>query len=272
VKRAECLPIVSAIAERAGRSPRCVTVGISGAQGTGKSTLAALLGDMLANSFALRTVIVSLDDYYLPKAARLELARTVHPLLATRGVPGTHDVGALYSALRRVADAAPGESVELLQFSKADDDRRSDIRTVTGKFDVVLFEGWCIGASPERDSDLVTPINALEREHDAAGQFRSFVNTQLGQSYASLWMELDMLAFLAAPDFAAVQGFREQQERDLRRSERPDAPGLMNDQQLERFIQHFERVTRHMLRTAPSRADIVVQLDAKRHVLAVVTK
>jgi D-glycerate 3-kinase len=234
--------------------------------------LAALVGDLLATTFGLRTVIISLDDYYLPKAARLELARTVHPLLATRGVPGTHDVGALYGALRRVADAAPGESVELFQFSKADDDRRLDIRTVTGKFDVVLFEGWCIGASPEPDSDLVTPVNALEREHDAAGQFRNFVNAQLGQSYASLWTELDMLVFLAAPDFATVQTFREQQERDLRRSERPDAPGIMNDQQLERFIQHFERVTRHMMRTTPNRADIVVQLDAKRRVLAVVTK
>jgi D-glycerate 3-kinase len=272
VDRDEYLPIVSVIAGRVGRSAGCSIVGISGAQGTGKSTLAALVCDLLVRERGLRTVIVSLDDYYLPRAARLELSRTVHPLLVTRGVPGTHDVGALQDALHRLAQAAPSELVELLQFSKAEDERRRETRTVIGPFDVVLFEGWCVGASAESAAELAAPINALEREHDAEGRFREFVNAQLAQSYAGLWTKLDLLAYLAAPDFATVHAFREEQERELRLTARPDAPGLMNAEQLDRFIQHFERVTRHMLRSMPARADVVVQLDAARRILAVVTK
>jgi D-glycerate 3-kinase len=272
VERDDYLPIMSAIAERASRSNRCLTVGISGAQGTGKSTLAALACETLGRSFGLATASVSLDDYYLPKAARLELSRSVHPLLVTRGAPGTHDVGALSGALRRLAEASAGEEVELLQFSKAEDDRRSETRRLRGKFDVVLFEGWCVGALAETHAELATPMNALEREHDRDGRFRQFVNAQLAQAYASLWTQLDMLVFLAAPDFAAVQGFREEQERELERVVGPDAPGLMNAQQLEYFIQHFERVTRHMLQTMPQRADVVVQLDRARRVLCVVAR
>lgn len=263
--------IAAAIAERSGRSARCVTAGISGAQGTGKSSLAALVSDSLRGGFGLRAVTVSLDDYYLPKANRVELARTVQPLLVTRGVPGTHDVAALHEALRRLATAGAGASVELLQFSKAADDRQPQPRTVTGPFDVVLFEGWCVGASAQSPAELASPINALERDEDSDGRFRNFVNLQLGAAYAALWTQLDLLVFLAAPDFATVHAFREEQERELRASAGPDAPGLMSEAQLGRFIQHFERVTRHMLHTLPKRADVFVQLDEQRRVTALAT-
>jgi D-glycerate 3-kinase len=263
-----CAPIASAIATRVDRSNRCLIVGVSGAQGTGKSTVAGLVRVLLADGFGVRTTVVSLDDYYLPKAARENLARSEHPLLGTRGVPGTHEVVALQAALRQMRDAAPGESIQLLQFSKADDDRRRATRSVEGPFDVVLFEGWCVGAHAEQDAALIEPINALERDEDPDGRFRRFVNAQLQHAYAALWAELDMLVFLAAPDIATVHVFRREQERMLQLSAAPGAAGVMNEAQLHRFIQHFERVTGHMLRDTPGYADVVARLDAQRCVTA----
>lgn len=271
MNREDYRPIVSAIASRFARGTRCLTVGVAGAQGTGKSTLTAHVCEQLQAAHGLRSVVVSLDDYYLTKASRQELARTVHPLLVTRGVPGTHDVGALYASLRRLSDAGAGEPVELLQFSKADDERLPETRSVTGPFDVILFEGWCVGASPQPDADLATPINALEQEEDADGRWRKFVNDQLAHSYASLWTELGLFVFLAAPDFATVYQFRDEAEQKLRETRGMGAPGVMSADQLGRFLQHYERITRHMLRTTPAVADLVLQLDAKRRVTALVT-
>jgi len=258
----QCLPIARVINERAKQR---VFAGISGAQGTGKTTVAALVHVLLCEGFGLRSLVVSLDDFYLPRAARQALAHDVHPLLATRGVPGTHDVEALHAALRQLR---AGQPAELFQFSKAHDDRLPEMRVVRGPFDVVLFEGWCVGARACADAELRKPINALERDEDRGARFRRYVNTQLAQPYAALWAELDLLIYIAAPDLSAVHAFRSQQERRLRLSAAAGARGLMEDSQLARFIQHFERISERMLRETPSHADVVVRIDAERRTLA----
>src|SRR6185437_8649015 len=68
-----------------------LVLGLCGAQGSGKSILARSLADRFA-SRGRRVAVLSLDDLYLTKAERSRLAQEVHPLLGTRGVPGTHDV------------------------------------------------------------------------------------------------------------------------------------------------------------------------------------
>jgi D-glycerate 3-kinase len=135
-------------------------------------------------------------------------------------------------------------------------------------FDLVLFEGWCVGARPQTEVELREPINALERDEDPDGTFRRYVNDQLVQRYAALWRELDLSVFLAAPEFDAVRTFRAQQEEALRRRADPGASGVMSETQLTRFIQDFERLSRQMLRDSPDHADLVVRLDAQRRVRA----
>jgi pantothenate kinase-related protein Tda10 len=93
-------PLVAAAAAHA----RPLVVGLTGPQGSGKSTLAARLPDLLAAA-GLNAGVLALDDLYLTKAERQRLAADVHPLFATRGVPGTHDV-ACWGAWRRRAKAA----------------------------------------------------------------------------------------------------------------------------------------------------------------------
>jgi D-glycerate 3-kinase len=261
-----CLPIAEDLAHIARAAGRCQVVGISGGQGTGKSTLASALQVLLQHGFGLRSLVISLDDYYLTKSERNELARRVHPLLATRGVPGTHDGARLQHDLTRLRAAQSGDPIELPRFSKALDDRASDTRRCEGPCEIVLLEGWCVGARAQSPEQLAAPLNRLEREEDPDASFRRYVNAQLAQPYAALWRELDAWVFLAAPDIGAVRAFRAEQERALGRTEEAGAPGFMNEEQLRRFVEHFERITTHMLCDAPSRADLVVYLGADRSV------
>jgi D-glycerate 3-kinase len=243
----------------------CPIIGLAGAQGTGKSTLAWFLSDLLTHGFGKRVVVVSLDDYYLSREERLLLAERVHPLLQTRGVPGTHAQPELLAALRQLRALAAGQSCALLRFDKATDDREPQPRMVSGPCDLILFEGWCVGARAQPESELASPINSLEAQADRDATFRRFVNAQLAGPYATLWRELDVLVYLAAPNFEVVQVFRAEQEASLRSHAAAGAKGLMDEAALQRFVQHFERITLHMLRTTPSYADVVVQLDAARH-------
>jgi D-glycerate 3-kinase len=161
-------PLAARIDGLRARLGRPVVVGLCGSQGSGKSTMAAFLQGLL--EAAGRTVaVLSLDDLYLSHAARAELARTRHPLFATRGVPGTHDVALglrTLDALTRTEQ--PGET-RLPRFDKAADDPfpQAAWPAQPSPVDVVLFEGWCVGAQAEPASALEPPVNALERDEDA---------------------------------------------------------------------------------------------------------
>lgn len=256
------------LAERRRRSGGLV-VGLCGPQGSGKSTLAAVLAHLLS-ARGLAVAVISLDDLYLTQAERQSLGEQVHPLLRTRGPPGTHDVAlgeALIDALRR-----PGRTL-IPRFDKAADDRRppSQWDVFEGPADVVLLEGWCVGARAQPAADLETPINAMERRDDPDGVWRRHVNAALAGPYRALFDRLDLLVLLRAPGFETVLDWRTEQEHKLRaqlQSQGRD-PGLaMSDPAIAEFIQRYERLTRHILAEMPSRADIVVDLDRRRRLVA----
>eukprot|EP01037_Dinobryon_pediforme_P003668 gene3665-3717_t len=242
-----------------------VVLGLSGAQGSGKSTLAAELHRRFA-ARGIATATLSLDDLYHTLAKRQRLARTVHPLLITRGVPGTHDVAL---GLATIAALARGEAVPLPRFDKARDDRRPAAAwdRAPPHTRLLLFEGWCLGARPQDEAALAVPINALEADEDRDGRWRHHVNAALAGDHAALWARIDALAMLRAPDFATVAAWRGEQEAALRRREGNGA-GIMDGPALVRFVAHFERITRHLLADLPDRADCVLTLDARRRVTA----
>lgn len=244
--------------------------GLCGAQGSGKSTLVAALAERLAAA-GRRCAVLSLDDLYVTRAERQALGTTVHPLLATRGVPGTHDVTLGLQVIDAVRRGLP---VPLPRFDKATDDRLPASQWPRAPADagVILFEGWCLGVPPQAECALAPPVNALERDEDAAGIWRRHVNAALDGPYRELWQAIDALAFLATPDFTTVCGWRRQQEQALRarlaRSNRGASAGLMDDAALTRFMAHYERLTRHALATLPERADLTIRLDPDRRMLS----
>jgi D-glycerate 3-kinase len=235
-----------------------LVVGLCGPQGSGKSTTAAALAVLLRASGA-RVAVLSIDDLYLGQAARRDLAAAVHPLFAVRGPPGTHDVALGLAVLEALA--RPGD-VALPRFDKATDDPepRSEWPLVEGPVDVVLFEGWCVGAAPEPAERLAAPVNALERDEDVDGVWRLYANDALVQDYKALFDRIDMLIQLRAPSFDAVLGWRCEQEHKLVAR---TGKG-MSDAEIARFIQHYERLTRWIDLEMPARADVVVQLDKAR--------
>jgi D-glycerate 3-kinase len=237
---------------------RTAIVGACGAQGSGKSTIAAATARILAAE-GLRVVAVSLDDFYLGRQARAALARDVHPLLAVRGPPGTHDVSLACAVLDGLIQSG---SVQVPAFDKARDEPRprTDWRRVEAPVDVVIFDGWCVGARAEPGARLATPANALERDEDPGGVWRRYVNDQLAQVYPALFGRLDELVLLAAPDFDVVQAWRTEQEHKLRARN----GGGMSDDEVARFIQLYERLTRWILEEMPARADWTVRLGADR--------
>ncbi|GAB3508217.1 kinase [Pseudoxanthomonas daejeonensis] len=239
-------------------------LGISGLQGSGKSTLAAQVV-AAAHAAGMSAATASLDDFYLTAANRQVLAREVHPLLATRGPPGTHDVAL---ALRTLDALGDGDVVPLPRFDKLGDDRMPASRwpVPTRPLDLLVLEGWCLSVSAEADDALRVPLNALERDEDPDGTWRRWCNTALGRDYPALWQRIDTLWFLQPPDFEAVYAWRLQQERALQAAE-PGRAG-MDVPSLARFIQHYERVSRQALRTLPARADRVIALGGGREVLA----
>jgi D-glycerate 3-kinase len=260
---ADALVVESVLAcgERLGRP---VVVGLCGAQGSGKSTMSARLARRL-DAAGSPSAVLSLDDFYLTRAERTTLGRTVHPLLETRGVPGTHDLALAQSTIaslvgQQAVVAAP-------RFDKTLDDRAAPATwpTYQAPVSVVILEGWCVGARPIPDEDLLQPINALERDEDADGTWRRHVNAALHGDYHALFDKLDLRVLLRAPDFACVHGWRLEQEMGLARMDSQSMPA-MDAPAVARFIAHYERLTRWIIADEP--ADLVIEIGSDRTPIA----
>ena len=236
-----------------------VVVGINGAQGSGKSTACRFL-EVLLVEHNQRSATLSIDDLYLTKAERERLGREVHPLLATRGVPGTHDAAL---GLSLIEDFRAGRDLDLPRFDKSVDDRSPERETVKGPLQVLLFEGWCLGAVPQDEAALAEPVNDLEATEDPDLAWRRYVNEALDGAYKTLFEQLDMLVMLKVPDFAAVRRNRALQEDKLR-ARNPAARGLMDEAALTRFLDQDERLTLHMFEEMPARADLVIEIDREQ--------
>lgn len=234
-------------------------IALSGGQGTGKSTLAKALVAALRH-FGAEAVAMSLDDFYLTLAGRKALAAKVHPLLGTRGPPGTHDARLCRETLDAVFEAGPAS---IPVFDKGADDRAATPRRVPAPVDVALLEGWCVGARAEPAERLIKPVNALEAKADGEGVWRNYINAALEGPYAALFSPFDYLIFLRAPNLAAVRRWRLLQE-----GERPPNQRL-SAAEIDRFVAHYERLTLWMLADMPARADALVDLDADHRVAGV---
>lgn len=250
--------VAAAIARRAQHGP--LLAGMCGPQGSGKSTMAAFLAALL-EAEGLPTAVLSLDDLYLDPEDR---PAHIHPLFATRGVPGTHDVALGLETIDRLF-AAGGP---IPRFDKALDRRRPEAEWdgFEGAARVVLLEGWCIGAAPQDEGALVAPVNQLEAMEDPDGSWRRHANARLAGDYRALFDRLGFLAYLRAPSFDCVLAWRTLQEQKLRVREGRG----MDDSALARFVSHYERLTRHLAATLPARADVLVDLDETQAIVDLV--
>lgn len=264
-------PFAEAFARWHESADRSIVVGLQGCQGAGKSTLCTLVPPLIEDLTGLRVAVLALDDLYLPRLDRQALARTAHPLWETRGVPGTHDpvLGAIL--IERLRSAGAGTAVTLPRFDKGTDDRRPPEawETVEGPFDGIIFEGWCVGLRAEDIADWVAPVNSLEENEDPEGRWRGRLRRQLAGPYATLYDLIDRLAVLQVPAWETVALWRGEQEKKLREARGADAPRSMDAAGLERFLAHYERLTRAMIEALPQRADWIARIAEDRTILGV---
>ena len=237
-------------------------ISINGAQGTGKSTLTYFLKHLINAESGLSVADISIDDFYLTRSERATLAQSLHPLLITRGVPGTHDVKLMENTLSKLMN---GKTCSIPRFNKAIDDRykQEQWTLCDKKIDIILFEGWCNHSPAQKEQDLLTPINKLETNEDPHCIWRRYANEQLKDYHKKIFSHADMSIMLKAPDFEKIYEWRSLQEEKLKKiSKLNEQSHIMSADKIKRFIQHYERITRHTLINLPNSADIIIPVLA----------
>jgi D-glycerate 3-kinase len=266
-------PIAQQLFDRFIESRSPFFVGINGCQGSGKSTLTDYIGDYLTSQYQLNVVVMSLDDFYYSSEERQALASSVHPLLATRGVPGTHDMTELTQVLKQLKTGETGFTVR--KFNKATDEPcpKNDWQVIEQAADIVIVEGWCWGVTPQTEEQLKAPINELEVKHDTSGEWRNYVNQQLKEEYVSLYKEMDFWLALQAPSFDCVYKWRLEQEEKLKaRNVGLKNSKIMSSAEILNFTQYFQRLSVQACNTFKESADIICYLDSQRKITEVANK
>ena len=235
-------------------------IGLTGGQGSGKSTISQILKIILKEGFNLNTVIFSIDDFYKTLKERKLMSKKINPLFLTRGVPGTHNTTLLLKCLKNLK-SKNFKKFLIPKFDKSNDDRLSKMfwQNIKTKPDIVIFEGWCVGASPQKNKDLIAPINVLEKEKDKKRVWRNFVNKELKTRYKKIFKLIDLMIFLKIPSFEYVYKWRLLQEKKLRVTSK--GKKTMSNKQVKNFIMFYERITRHMLKNFSKKANFIINLD-----------
>ncbi|MEQ6884709.1 hypothetical protein [Salicola sp. Rm-C-2C1-2] len=260
------IPMAAWLLSEQRRLGRPLVMAIGGSQGSGKTTFSRALRLVLHHCFAVPACVLSLDDFYLSRSSRLELANSVHPLLATRGVPGTHEIEALLECVDALQAASHDSQTLLPRFDKSRDDRAptSECTAFQGRPGVIFLEGWCLGAQPVSEGELALPINQLEAEHDPEGHWRRYVNEQLAGRYKHLFQRFDRSLFLQAPSWNAVKRWRLLQEAKLIRNSSDSYRAHLDEgDAFDTFMAHYERITRRLLDSPPA-TELRLALDEQQ--------
>ena len=247
-------------------------VGLAGGQGTGKTTISSLIRIILTKYFKLNVFRISIDDFYKTRKERISLSKRVHPMLLTRGVPGTHDINLMLNFFRK-SKSKKFKRLKLPTFNKAIDDRFNKKKwyDLKKRPDIIIFEGWCVGAKSEKNTTLKKTINLLEKTKDQKQIWRNYVNHQLKSKYKNLYSQLNCLVYLKAKNFSLLQKWRLKQERKLWIKSRVKSK-IMNKGDVLSFMQTYQRITQSMFKNTPKHASIILNLNSNHQIKSAVYK
>ena len=267
------IPLCFWISKKANKK-RPYFVGLAGGQGTGKTTISSLIKIILIKYFQLKVFRISIDDFYKTRKERINLSKTIHPMLLTRGVPGTHDINMMLNFFKK-AKNKKFKKLKLPTFNKAIDDRfnKKHWYNLKDKPDVIIFEGWCVGAKSEKKDTLKETINSMEKAKDQKQIWRKYVNQQLKSKYKNLYSQLNCLIYLKAKNFSLLQKWRLKQERKLWLSTKNKSKlKIMSKGDIINFMQTYQRITQNMFRYMPKYASIILNLNSNHQIKSAVYK
>ncbi len=247
-------------------------VGLAGGQGTGKTTISSLIRIILTKYFRLNVFRISIDDFYKTRKERINLSKRVHPMLLTRGVPGTHDINMMLNFFKN-SKSKKFKRLKLPTFNKAIDDRFNKKKwyDLKKRPDVIIFEGWCVGAKSEKNNTLKKTINSMEKIKDQKQVWRKYVNHQLKSKYKNLYSQLNCLIFLKAKNFSLLQKWRLKQERKLRVKSKVKSK-IMSNADVLNFMQTYQRITQNMFKNMPKYASVIFNLNSNHQINSAVYK
>ena len=255
------LPISESIYSTFKNRKKSLIIGLSGSQGSGKTTISKILKIILTTKFKLNVVCLSIDDFYKTRKQREKMSKEIHKLFLTRGVPGTHEVALLRKTFKKLTKRK-FKTVKIPRFNKASDERLPIQKwiKIKKKPDIVIFEGWCVGAKYQK-KNLKKAVNILEKHEDAKLKWRKKVNNELKTNYKRIFQLIDKQIFLKVPNLKYVYKWRELQEKKLRSFSK--GKKTMDKKGIYRFIMHYERLTRDMINDLSKTADMLINIDKK---------
>ena len=249
-------------------------VGLAGGQGTGKTTISSIIKIILEKYFKLKVFKISIDDFYKTRKERTALSKKVHPMLLTRGVPGTHDINMMLDFFKK-SKAKKFKNIKLPNFNKAIDDRfpKNKWNTINKRPDVIIFEGWCVGARAETNKTLTKSINSMEKANDHKLVWRKYVNQQLKTKYKKLFSQLNCMIYLKAKNFSLLQKWRLKQEYKLwLKTKKKGGHKIMSKRDVINFMQTYQRITQNMFKNMPKYASIILNLNSNHQIKTAVYK
>ena len=256
------LPICEKIYQDFKKDKKIKIIGLTGGQGAGKSTITQIIKLILETKYNLRVIYFSIDDFYKKSVERIKMSKKVHQLFKTRGVPGTHDTSLIKKTFINLTKKN-FRPLTIPLFDKSKDDRfpKKKWQKIKKQPHVIIFEGWCVGAKPQKKKYLKKSINILEKKYDPNLIWRSKVNYELQNEYAEIFNKISRLIFLKVPNFECVYNWRLLQEKKLQLTSK--GKKIMSSTQVKKFIMYYERITKQMLTDLTKKAYAVLYLDKK---------
>ena len=265
------IPISFWIAKKVDKKESYI-VGLSGGQGSGKTTISSIISIILRKYFKLNVFTISIDDFYKTRKERFSLSKKIHPSLMTRGVPGTHDINMMLDFFKRLK-RKEFRSLKLPKFNKAIDNRYNKKLwySLKKRPDIIIFEGWCVGAKAEKNNTLKKSINSFEKFRDKKLIWRRYVNKQLQSKYKQLYDQLNCLLYIKSNNFNLLRNWRIKQENKLRlKNKRSNSNKIMSNKEVINFMNTYQRVTQNMFKTVPKVASIILNLNTNHQIKSVI--
>ena len=238
---------------------------LTGGQGSGKTTMSEFIQLVLNEFCNKRTVGFSIDDLYKTQEERKKLADEIHPLCEVRGMPGTHDMSLGFDLLESLSKANNSSKTAIPAFNKPLDKHypKNEWKVFRGKPDFIFFDAWCGGVKPISEDNWDPPVNKLEEEMDPKGAWSKWSNQELSGDYQKFFSLIDLLILIRVPSMEHVFQSRWLQEQTLEKNtSNPEMlDKIMTQEEVYRFVMHYERLTRHILEDMPNYCDILIDRD-----------
>jgi len=258
------IPISFWIENKYKKKDKILFLGLCGGQGSGKTTIARILKIILKKFFKREIYVSSIDDFYKTLKDRDKISSSIHPLFKTRGVPGTHDTNLIKKFFIYIRKKN-FRKFKIPKFDKSTNERfkKKYWHIINKRPEIVILEGWCVGAKPQSNSIIKKPVNILEKYEDKNLVWRKHVNKKLKNEYKKIFSIIDHFIFMKIPNFDLVFKWRLLQENKLKKKSQ-FKKNIMSYNEIRRFIMFYQRITLQMIKDLSKSASIIMLLK-KNH-------